>query len=67
MILVICSSLNDLENGVINCVTGDDGVLSYGDSCNLTCNTGYKLTGNVTRICQSDGNWSNGVANCMEG
>ena len=67
LILVFCSSLNDFENGVINCVTGDDGILSYGDSCNLTCNTGYKITGNVTRICQSDGNWSSGVANCMEG
>ena len=29
-----------------------------GDACSFTCNTGYELTGNDTRTCQSDGSWS---------
>ena len=51
---VHCPSLPNYDDGVINCSLGDDGVLSYEDTCNLTCNTGYELIGNNTRICQSD-------------
>ena len=58
--LVNCPSLNDPNNGVMNCSLGDDGVPSYEDTCNFTCNTGYKLTDSDTRICQSDGSWSGG-------
>ncbi|XP_065899776.1 uncharacterized protein [Dysidea avara] len=55
---VSCPSLTDPNNGMINCSLGGDGVPSYEDTCNFTCNTGYKLTGSDTRTCQSDGNWS---------
>ena len=53
------------DNGRFNCSLGDDGILSYEDTCNFTCNTGYELTGSDTRTCQSDGIWSgsNGVCN----
>ena len=43
---------------MINCSLGDDGVPSYEDTCNFTCNIGYELTGSDTRTCQSDGRWS---------
>ena len=45
-------------NGELFCLLGTDAVLSYEDTCSFTCNTGYELIGNNTRICQSNGNWS---------
>ncbi|XP_065899134.1 uncharacterized protein [Dysidea avara] len=62
---VTCPSLTDLNNGTITCSLGDDGVLSYEDACNFTCNTGYELAGSDTRICQSDGSWSGTDALCI--
>jgi len=47
------------------CLLGDDGVPSYEDTCNLTCNTGYEPTGSDTRTCQSDGSW-NGTVTCTK-
>ena len=52
---------------MINCSLGDDGVPSYEDTCNLTCNTGYELTGSDTRTCQSDGSWSGSDDVCRRG
>ena len=51
-------------NGELFCSLGDDGVLSYQDSCSFTCNTGYELIGSDTRTCQSDGSWSGSDAVC---
>ena len=62
--IVPCSSLTEPNNGTITCSLGDDGVLSYEDSCSFTCNTGYVLTGNGTRTCQSDGSWSDDETIC---
>ena len=62
-----CLELLNPPNGMINCSLGDDRVHSYGDTCNFTCNTGYELTGNNTRICQSDGNWSGNDNSCIRG
>ena len=66
-IVVVCSLLNDLNNGVTSCHSGNDGVLSYEDTCSFTCNTGYELTGSDTRTCQSDGSWSGDIAYCVKG
>ena len=66
-VLVSCTSLTDPVNGKSSCSLGDDGVHSYEDTCSFTCNTGYKLTGNDTRICQSDGNWSGSDDVCRRG
>ena len=38
-----------------------------GDTCSFTCNTGYELTGNGTRTCQSDGSWSGSYDVCRRG
>ena len=65
--LVTCSSLNDPNNGMINCSLGDDGVPSYEDTCSFTCNTGYELAGSDTRTCQSNGGWSGSDVICIRG
>jgi len=59
-----CNSLTDPNNGVITCSLGEDGVPSYEDTCSITCNTGYELTGSDTRTCQSNGNWSGNETIC---
>ena len=64
LLLVLCPSLTDPSNGVINCSLGDDGVPSYEDTCSFTCNTGYELTGSDTRICQNNGSWGGSDATC---
>ena len=67
-ISVPCPSLTDPINGTMNCSLGDDGVPSYEDTCSLTCNTGYELTGSDTRTCHSNGSWSgNDDAMCRKG
>jgi len=38
-----------------------------GDSCHLSCNTGYNLTGSATRTCQSNGQWSGAETICTRG
>ena len=67
ILLVSCPPLTDLSNGMINCSLGDDAVPSYEDTCSITCNTGYELTGSETRTCQSDGRWSGSNAMCSIG
>ncbi|XP_065887354.1 P-selectin-like [Dysidea avara] len=61
---VTCSSLTDPNNGMITCSLGNNRVPSYEDTCSFTCNTGYELTGSVTRTCQSDGSWSGNETMC---
>ena len=65
--IVMCSVLNRPMNGMIDCSLGDDGVLSYEDTCSFTCNTGYELTGSDTRTCQSNGSWSGSDTVCSRG
>ena len=65
---VFCQPFGDLlNNGVVNCSLGDDGVHSYKDICNISCNSGYELTGSDTRTCQSDGSWSGAYSVCKKG
>ena len=65
--IVLCPTLTNPDNGVMNCPLGDDGVPSYEDTCSFTCNTGYELTGSDTRTCQSDGRWSGTDSVCSKG
>ena len=62
---MLCYSLNNANDRMINCLLGDDGVPSYEDTCNFTCNTGYELTGSTERTCQSDGSWSGSLVSCI--
>ena len=65
--LVSCPSLTDLANGMINCSLGDDGFPSPGDTCTVTCDDDYELTGSSTRTCQGNGSWSGSDATCSRG
>ena len=66
-LLASCPPLNNHDNGMINCSLGDDGVLSYEDTCTITCNTGYQLTGSSDTIrCESDGTWSGLPVTCAK-
>ena len=38
-----------------------------GNTCSITCNTGYELTGSDTRTCQSDGSWNGSDTACRRG
>ena len=60
-----CQPLPDIDNGNITCSLGDDGVHSHTDTCNVTCNVGYLLTGSDTRMCLSDGSWSGMDGSCQ--
>ena len=63
-----CDDLSAPANGVISsCSSRTEGVGYEGDTCSFTCNTGYELTGNDTRTCQSDGSWSGSDDVCRRG
>jgi len=52
-------------NGMVTCDPGDDGILSYQDTCTTACNTGYEIqSGDVMRTCQSDGTFNGTIATC---
>ena len=56
-----------INGGITSCSSGRVGVDYEGDTCKITCNTGYELTGNDTRTCQSNGSWSSSDAVCRRG
>jgi len=64
-LLVSCPPLDAPDNGQVECTMGDKGA-NHGDSCNLTCNTGYRPQGVETSICQNDG-WSSTDFVCSQG
>ena len=45
----------------------DDEVHSYKDTCNITCDAGYTLTGSDTKVCLSNGSWSGMNGACERG
>ena len=67
MLAVKCQNVPKLDNGKVDCSLGDDGVLSYQDTCNVTCDTGYTLTGSNTRTCLSSGSWNGMDSVCSKG
>ena len=62
--IVPCLSLTAPNNGMITCSLEGDGVPIPGETCIITCNTGYQLIGSVVRTCQNDGSWSGSDAIC---
>ena len=63
----MCTLLMVPDNGDVHCSLGGDGVISYEDTCNFTCNTGYELTGSNSRTCQSDMSWNGTETMCGRG
>ena len=65
--IVQCQKLGNIRNGNVDCSLADDGTSSYKDTCNVTCNPGYMLTGSDTRMCLSNGSWSGMDGECKGG
>ncbi len=51
--------LNDPTNGT---VIGNS--VSFGSKVTYTCNNGYILSGNNSRMCQDDGQWTGSAPVC---
>jgi len=64
---VSCSDLDQPDNGMIDCMLGDDGVASYEDTCRFSCSEGYHVSGSTSRTCESNGTWSGGSTTCHRG
>ena len=64
---VPCEQLTNTSDAVIHCMLGDDGYPSYEDICIVTCNNGYELISNNTRVCQSGTLWSGTSDVCDKG
>ena len=62
-----CQELLKFDNGNVTCSVGDDGISSYEDTCTVTCNSGYTLTGSDTKMCLSNGSWSSMDTVCERG
>ena len=60
--VVQCPTLTAPDDGMVFC-TGDD----VGDTCTITCDDGFELSGSETRTCQSDGTWSETDTTCSAG
>ena len=67
LLVITCPSLTAPANGVISCSLGADRVYNPGDTCNITCNDDYELTGSSIRTCQNDGNWRGSDTTCSRG
>ena len=66
--LVACNALTTPANGMISCPPGDNGVLTVGETCTATCDTGYQVQdGDVVRTCDSEGSWSGSDVVCTIG
>jgi len=50
--------LDDPDNGTVNCSLGDDGIPSYEDTCNYTCDSGFQLFDGDQTMCLFNGRWS---------
>ena len=59
---MLCPSIGAPDNGAIDC-SGS----CMGDTCTVTCDPGYELSGSATRTCQDDGSWSGTEAVCVIG
>ena len=58
--VVMCDTLSSPSNGSVF-QTGT----TFGETANYTCNPGFKLMGESTRICQDTGLWSGIAPTCQ--
>ncbi len=59
---VDCGLLFDPANGIVGTPNGTE----LGETATYSCNSGYTLEGNVTRVCQSNGAWSGSAPTCEQ-
>ena len=56
---VVCPLLENPSNGNVSMTGG-----VYQDTVTYTCNNGFQLSGDPTRTCGSDGQWSGSAPTC---
>ncbi|TNN42178.1 E-selectin [Liparis tanakae] len=61
---VQCPSLQQLDNGLVNCGADADVMFSYGNTCSFSCGPGYHLVGPSTAACTSAAVWSDRTPRC---
>ena len=61
LIVVGCGTLTNPTNGQVNHTAG----ATFGQTATYSCDTGYNLVGDSTRICQDGGVWSGSEPNCQ--
>ena len=57
---VDCGNLTDPANGQVI----HPGGTTFGQTATYSCNTGFNLVGNSTRMCQADGMWTASTPTC---
>ena len=55
-----CGALENPANGIVNHTAR-----TFGKAANYSCNPGYNLMGDSTRVCQATGMWSGIAPNCQ--
>ena len=58
--VVDCGTLADPANGQVSHTAGT----TFGQTATYSCNTGYNLEGDSTRMCQAAELWSGNEPNC---
>ncbi|WAR07673.1 SVEP1-like protein, partial [Mya arenaria] len=59
-IIVDCGNVTNPINGSVTYVE-----TTYDETANYSCDTGYNLSGNMSRTCQASGNWSEEAPSCI--
>ena len=63
--MIPCMDLNELPtNGHISYNNGTTNNRTAGTVAAYSCDTGYLLVGDTTRVCQVDGSWNSNPPNC---
>ncbi|XP_064386127.1 sushi, von Willebrand factor type A, EGF and pentraxin domain-containing protein 1-like isoform X2 [Halichondria panicea] len=57
--LINCGDLTGPDNGLVTIRIGN-----FGSNASYTCETGYMLNGDMTRMCQDNGDWSGSAPTC---
>ncbi len=58
-LVINCGDLPGPDNGLVTITIGN-----FGSNASYTCETGYNLNGDMTRMCQDSGDWSGTAPTC---
>ena len=63
--VVVCEALVPIPSGHISYQTVDTTVVQPGDVAHYSCDTLYKIQGDIVRICLRNGTWSGEEPFCI--
>lgn len=64
-VAVFCGDLGKPANGSFNGLVGSNNTVAIGTVITYMCFPGFKLVGNVYRVCQPSGEWNGTVPICQ--